>query len=277
VTAYLFSVDLEDPRDTAINGARHPDRVPHNTERLLTLLQQQRVKTTFFVVGEIARRHPQLIRSIVSDGHEIACHTTSHVPLTQRTPAQLRADLDENIALLKAAGANDICGFRAPIFSLTQATPWVYDVLKDMGFAYSSSVLPAPNPLYGWPEHGTAVREHNGIIEIPVSLLPLLRVPAGGVYFRVLPRWLLQRWFATRFRHGEPVVGYLHPYDIDTADARLTFAGFEKNPVFNQLMYVGRGSVLAKLQAVLALGFDILPYRDWVGDWVRQHGASVKA
>jgi polysaccharide deacetylase family protein (PEP-CTERM system associated) len=275
MTKYLFSVDLEDPRDTAVDGTMHPDRVPHNTERLLALLQQHRVKTTFFVVGEIARRHPQLIFSIVSEGHEIACHTTTHVPLTQRTPEQLRADLGENIALLNAAGASDICGFRAPIFSLTQATPWVYGVLKDMGFAYSSSVLPAPSPLYGWPEHGSAVREHAGVVEIPVTLLPLLRVPAGGVYFRVLPRWLLQRWFAARFRQSEPVVGYLHPYDIDidTADARLTFAGFEKNPLFNHLMYVGRGSVFAKLQTILAQGFDILPYREWL----RQQPVGMQA
>jgi len=264
MTAYLFSVDLEDPRDTAVNGAQYPDRVPHNTERLLTLLQQQRAKTTFFVVGEIARRHPQLIRSIASEGHEIACHTTSHVPLTQRTPEQFRADLEQNIALLKAAGAQDICGFRAPIFSLTQATPWAYGVLKTLGFAYSSSVLPAPNPLYGWPEHGAAVRDHDGVVEIPVTLLPVLRVPAGGVYFRVLPRFLLSRWFAARKKQNAPVVGYLHPYDIDTEDARLTFAGFENKPLYNRLMYVGRGSVFAKLQAVLDLGFDILPYRDWV-------------
>lgn len=264
MTTYLFSVDLEDPRDTAINGATYPDRVPHNTERLLALLQQQRAKTTFFVVGDIARRHPQLIRSIVSEGHEIACHTTSHVPLTQRTPEQFRADLEQNIALLQAAGAPDIRGFRAPIFSLTQATPWAYAVLKDLGIVYSSSVLPAPNPLYGWPEHGSAVRDHDGVLEIPLTLLPLLRVPVGGVYFRVLPRMLLTRWFAARRHQGTPVVGYLHPYDIDTDDARLTFAGFENKPLFNHLMYVGRGSVLAKLQAVLALGFEILPYAQWV-------------
>jgi polysaccharide deacetylase family protein (PEP-CTERM system associated) len=264
VTAYLFSVDLEDPRDTAVNGAAYPDRVPHNTERLLALLQQHRVKTTFFVVGEIARRHPQLIRAIVAEGHEVACHTTSHVPLTQRTPEQLRVDLLENIELLQAAGAGDIQGFRAPIFSLTQATPWVYGVLKGLGFSYSSSVLPAPNPLYGWPEHGTAMREHDGIVELPMTLLPLLRVPAGGVYFRLLPRWLLQRWFAMRQRRDEPVIGYLHPYDIDTDDARLVFAGFERNPLFNQLLYMGRASVLAKLQAILAHGFEIIPYRDWL-------------
>jgi len=264
MTTYLFSVDLEDPRDTAVDGAMHPDRVPHNTERLLALLQQHRVKTTFFVVGEIARRHPQLICSIVSEGHEIACHTTTHVPLTQRTPEQLRADLGENIALLNAAGASDICGFRAPIFSLTRATPWVYGVLKDMGFAYSSSVLPALSPLYGWPEHGSAVREHEGIVEIPVTLLPLLRVPSGGVYFRVLPKCMLMPWFQARHKKGETVVGYLHPYDIDTSDTRYTFAGFEQKPLFNQLMYVGRASVLDKLRAVMDMGFDILPYRDWV-------------
>lgn len=261
---YLFSIDLEDPRDTIRDGLKYPDRVPHNTERLLTFLQQYRVRTTFFVVGHIARRHPQLIRSIVSAGHEVACHTTSHIPLTERTPDTLRADLAENIALLQAAGASDIVGFRAPVFSLTKTTPWVYPVLSDLGFRYSSSVLPAPNPLYGWPEHGTAVREHSGVIEVPVTLMPLLNVPAGGVYFRVLPQWLLTPWFRSCRNKGDTVIGYLHPYDIDTDDTRYTFAGFEQKPLFNQLMYVGRGSVLNKLRAVMDLGFDIVPYRDWI-------------
>lgn len=264
MSSYLFSVDLEDPRDTIRDGQRYPDRVPHNTERLLAFLQQYRVRTTFFVVGHIARRHPQLIRSINDAGHEVACHTTGHVPLTERTPDALRADLQENIALLQAAGATDISGFRAPIFSLTQKTPWAYDVLRELGFTYSSSVLPAPNPLYGWPEHGTAVRDHDGLVEIPVTLLPLLNVPSGGVYFRVLPKWLLMPWFRARRRHDDAIVGYLHPYDIDTHDARYTFAGFEDKPLFNQLMYTGRGSVFDKLRAVMDMGFEILPYRDWV-------------
>jgi len=264
MSAYLFSIDLEDPRDTIEDGLRFPDRVPHNTERLLAFLQQYRARTTFFVVGHIARRHPELIRSIVSAGHEVACHTTSHIPLTERTAETFRTDLEENIALLQAAGATDINGFRAPIFSLTKNTPWVYEVLRDMGFAYSSSVLPAPNPLYGWPEHGGAVRDHGGVLEIPVTLLPLLNVPSGGVYFRVLPKVLLAPWFRARQKSSEAVVGYLHPYDIDTSDTRYTFAGFEQKPLFNQLMYVGRASVLDKLRAVMDMGFEILPYRDWV-------------
>src|SRR5262245_60683296 len=122
MSAYLFSVDLEDPRDTVRDGQRYPDRVPHNTERLLAFLQQYRVSTTFFVVGHIARRHPQLIRSIVAAGHEVACHTTGHIPLTEQTAATLRADLQENIALVRAAGACDVTGLRAQVFWCAQKT-----------------------------------------------------------------------------------------------------------------------------------------------------------
>lgn len=264
MSSFLFGVDLEDPRFTIPDGMRLPDRVPAMTERYLDFLRQRGAKGTFFVVGDVARAHPSLIAAIASEGHEIACHSDRHIPLDRQSPAEFRDDLRRNLDALADAGVAGVSGYRAPSFSLTGRTSWAYEVLAELGFRYSSSVLPARSPHFGWPGFGEAPRRIGDLVEMPMTLVHprLLRLPlGGGVYFRALPKAVLRRAFAARARRGaESVTGYFHPYDIDEAQERIAFPGFRRRGLSNWLLHHNRGTVFARLEMVERLGFSFAPY-----------------
>ena len=256
---YLFSVDVEDPRLGVAGGDALPARVPQMVDIFLEFLERHSARGTFFVVGEVARRHKDAVRRIADAGHELACHSDAHVPLDRQDKARFRDDLLRNLDSLRAAGADGIDGSRSPCFSLTAKTQWAYEGLAELGFLYSSSVLPARSPLYGWEGFGPSPRLVEGVVELPVTLLPLrlLPLPIGGVYFRVLPRPLL-RWALGR-RGGEPVLSYHHPYDIDT-EQDFTHAGFRRWGLYDLLLRTNRGGVLPRLEMVRRMGFSFAPY-----------------
>jgi polysaccharide deacetylase family protein (PEP-CTERM system associated) len=260
---YLFSVDVEDARLMVPNGERFVPRVEPMTLRYLDWLDRHKFSATFFVVGDIARRYPDLVREIARRGHELGCHSNQHIPLDQQTPEELRADLDACLAELSACGATKVTGYRAPTFSLTSKTAWAYEILSAAGITYSSSVLPAPNPLYGWPEFGGATRRlPSGVLEIPMTLARVgpLRVPiGGGVYFRALPFPLIARAFK-RSPNDEAVTGYFHPYDIDVDQERYMHAGIKNNPLYHWLMFFNRKSVFDRLDRLIEKGFRIETY-----------------
>ena len=261
---YLFSIDLEDVRLWMPDGLQYRERVPANTHRYLDWLRAHDAKTTFFTVGQLAELYPSLIQEIAAEGHEIALHTHTHRPLPELGPDGLAQDLARNINALLRAGASRIEGFRAPIFSLTEATPWAHRVLAGAGLRYSSSVLPARNPLFGWPGFGAQPREIDSLWEIPMSTarVGLGHLPfAGGTYMRLLPGAYVRRLF--RQAQG-PVLGYLHPYDIDTEQERFMHPGLGGSRLMNALMYVGRKTLLAKLDGLLAAGARLQRYTDFV-------------
>ncbi len=261
---YLFSIDLEDVRLWMPDGRQYRERVPANTHRYLAWLRTHNAKTTFFTVGQVAELYPSLIQEIAAEGHEIALHTHTHRPLPELGPGGLAQDVGRNIEALLRAGARQIEGFRAPIFSLTADTPWAHGVLAAAGLRYSSSVLPARNPLFGWPGFGTKPRQIDGIWEIPMSTarVGLGHLPfAGGTYMRLLPGAYVRHLFK---QAQGPVLGYLHPYDIDTEQERFMHPGLGGSRLMNTLMYVGRQSLLAKLDGLLAAGARLQRYTDFV-------------
>ena len=214
MSSLLLSVDLEDVRDWVKNGHSYREGVVENTRNYLSCFKKWGVRATFFVVGQVARRYPRLIGEIIEAGHELACHGDVHLQLDKLSPQEFYADMQRNLSALKNAGGSEVVGFRAPTFSLTARTAWAHEVLADLGFTYSSSVLPAKNPLYGWPEFGAEARKMaGGLWELPVTLynLPGLSVPmAGGVYFRVLP-FFLSRWAIGKSIEGRPAGSNLFP------------------------------------------------------------------
>lgn len=265
---YLFSIDLEDIRYLIAEGERYPGRVEAMTDRYLEFLDQNGMKATFFVVGQVAKHHPGLIRRIAAAGHEIGTHTNRHVPLDKQDRRTFKDDLCESIGHILSAGASEVVGFRAPVFSLTRETQWAYEVLRELGFIYSSSVLPAKNPLYGWPEFGGAIQKINGIWELPMSLIPFkpLGIPfAGGVYFRILPDFVILRIFRHYQSKNRPVLGYFHPYDIDHEQGRFMHPGINNSRLYNRLMYLRRKSLLPRMQKMLERSQStIIPYREYV-------------
>jgi polysaccharide deacetylase family protein (PEP-CTERM system associated) len=263
---FLFSIDLEDIRTFVPNGDRYAERVPQNVERWLAFLARHRVRCTFFTVGDVARRHPATVERILADGHELACHGNDHEPLNRLDPDGLRRTLEQNRRELEKLGARDVVGYRAPTMSLTADTRWAHGVLAELGFTYSSSVIPAKNPLYGWPGFGEAcVKVDERVWEIPVSLtnLPALKVPfAAGTYFRALPFPLVRRLFRARLAARRPVVGYFHPWDIDTEQERFGFP--ELNGFYTWLVYYNRQRVLPRLDRLFREPVEVVPYAEFV-------------
>ncbi len=251
------------------DGLDYREAVPKMTSRYLEFLDRYGSKATFFVVGAVALQYPGLVQEITSCGHEIACHSHNHIPLDQMDADSFRKDLEENIESLVRAGAHQPLGYRAPTFSMTADTQWAYPILGEFGIKYSSSVLPAAGPLYGWPEFGATCREISGVLELPVTLSgsPVLNVPfAGGIYLRVIPFAITQRWFKQCLRNNVPVVTYLHPYDIDENQERFMHPGLNRNRIYNRLMYLNRRTVFEKLDRVMALGYKIQTYDKYLSD-----------
>jgi polysaccharide deacetylase family protein (PEP-CTERM system associated) len=265
VKTFLFSIDLEEFYAERTEFQRTP--LPELVERYLALLRSRQMKATFFVVGEIAQKFPNVIRDIAAEGHELGCHTFDHIPLNEQDATSLREDLRRNLDALAGFASTPIQGFRAPILSLGERQQWAYEVLAELGFTYSSSVLPARNPLHGWPGFGSAPRRIGGVLEVPVTLSPFfgLEVPIGaGTYFRCLPMGAIRRRFAGLAGEERAVVGYFHPYDIDVAQERVMSRGVGGSRLLNALLYFNRSGTLPRLESILDAGFRIMPYRDFI-------------
>lgn len=268
---FLFSVDVEDDRVEGQSTEIFSGRVPGNIDKYLKLLKKYQMNATFFVLGNVARRYPDFLRKIEDGGHEVACHSDSHIPLDQLDEKSFREDLEKNKAAIMSAGVAEPKGYRAPCFSMEEGTQWAYKVLAELGFDYSSSVLPAQNPHYGWADFGIERKQIEGIWEIPVSLTasPLLNVPfAGGVYFRALPFFWIKSHFKKYFEQGKAVVSYFHPYDIDPDQAKEAFPEFAQKPFFNWLMYYNRSSMLDKLKSIVEDNAHIMRYDYYLVNYV---------
>lgn len=199
-----------------------PCRIERNIERILELFDDSQTSATFFVLGWIAKRYPDLIRTIADAGHEIASHGWDHVQVDQQSPEAFRDDCLRTRLYLEDVASVPVIGFRAPSFSITQQTPWAHKILKNAGYKYSSSVYPIHHDLYGvpgGPRFSFFPVGPEGVIELPMSTVNLLghNLPcAGGGYFRLLPlsvsRWAIRR---VNLVDQQPSIFFFHPWEID--------------------------------------------------------------
>jgi polysaccharide deacetylase family protein (PEP-CTERM system associated) len=250
----LFSIDLEEfyPAEKACNPNSSP--LPELVEQYLELLREHDTHGTFFVVGEVARNFPSLLRAIVAEGHELGCHGDRHQTIDSFDPITFSEDLRANQAAIEEAAGTQVHGFRAPLLSLTEHTSWAFSVLAKEGFKYSSSVLPAANPLYGWPGFGASPRRVDGIWELPVTvarvaLLGTLPIYCG-TYFRVLPWWFVRHHIPAAKRQL-PLVSYFHPYDIDHRQPWTMHAGVRGRWALNVLLFLRRRSLPGRIERLL--------------------------
>jgi len=204
-------------------------RAERNTERLLELFARQNVSCTFFVLGWVAKRSPQLIRKLRDAGHEVACHGLSHELVYRQTPEVFRSETAQSKAMLEDIIGAPVLGYRAASYSITKQSLWAIDILCELGFKYDSSIFPIAHDRYGIPGAGTEPGEFvtergNRIVEFPLSTAKLLRwrMPvAGGGYFRLLP-YAYTSWGLSKInRSGTPFVFYLHPWEIDPEQPRF--------------------------------------------------------
>ncbi|MEE8615583.1 MAG: XrtA system polysaccharide deacetylase [Roseateles sp.] len=218
-------------------------RVERNIGRILELLADQQVKATFFTLGWIAERYPQVVRAIVAGGHELASHGYGHERASDLNPAAFLADIASAKKLLEDLGGVPVVGYRAPSFSIGKGNLWAFDVLLDAGYRYSSSVYPIAHDHYGMPDSPRfAYPVRDGLLEIPVTTLRLgaRNLPSsGGGYFRLLP-YALSRWMMRRVNEvdGEPAVFYFHPWEIDPDQPRI--AGIDAKTRFRHYVNISR-------------------------------------
>jgi polysaccharide deacetylase family protein (PEP-CTERM system associated) len=202
-------------------------RVERSTLLLLDLFRRHRVEATFFVLGWVADRFPDLVKEIERGGHEVASHGYSHRLLTFMRPEEFRVDLQRSLEVLAKATSQEVRGFRAPSFSLTRETLWAVDILKESGIQYDSSVF----PVGFHPEYGIAnadLRPHQlaeGMTELPMAVAEVLgmKIPcSGGGYFRLYP-YAVTRWLMRKCNEqGRPVIFYVHPWEADPGQPRIS-------------------------------------------------------
>jgi polysaccharide deacetylase family protein (PEP-CTERM system associated) len=225
------------------------------TKRVLDLISERDVRATFFILGWVAERHPQLVKCISAAGHEIATHSYWHRRVDTLTPDEFREDLQRSIDVLQDLTGKKVLGFRAPTFSITPGIEWAFDILHDVGLAYDASLFPGPRAHGGYPCPPHAHYFSHVPSGRPIAVLPMSGVLgsgsaslpfSGGGYLRLLPRWLIRHGFDSHERAGVPVVVYLHPRDFAPNGPRVPM------PIKRRFKsYVGLNSTEAKLRMLL--------------------------
>ncbi len=201
-------------------------RVEKNTLKILRILRKYNAKATFFVLGWIAERCPDLVKRISQEGNEIASHGYSHELVYNQTQTQFEEDLLRSKQVLEGITGKEVLGYRASNFSITQESIWAIDILKKCGFKYDSSIFPVSfHDRYGFKGVGSRpFAFDNGLIEVPLSTVKVfnVRLPlGGGGYFRLLPYSYFRYFFKKLNKNGEAVVFYLHPWEFDFKQPRV--------------------------------------------------------
>jgi polysaccharide deacetylase family protein (PEP-CTERM system associated) len=210
-----------------------PSRLEGTTYRLLALLDQAKVKATFFVLGWNAERCASLVREIATRGHEVALHGYHHALIYEQTPVQFAWEVARCCDLLAEITGERPAGFRAASFSVVRQSLWALDVLHEHGLRYDSSIFPVRHGRYGIPGSPRfpyrIVLEGGAITELPISTLAWAGRCvgfSGGAYLRLLP-YALVRWGIKRLNGmGQPAVVYLHPWEIDPEQPRVNALPF---------------------------------------------------
>jgi polysaccharide deacetylase family protein (PEP-CTERM system associated) len=219
----VLSFDVEDwyhslDRDKK-QWAGYEDRVVESTRRILEVLRAFDTRATFFVLKDVAERHPELVREISLGGHEIGSHGSSHEFVYNQTPEEFESDVAQSLRLLEEIIGEPVISYRAPYFSITKKSLWALPILKRLGIKYDSSIFPVVNYRYGIPDAPRApYQTEGGPIEVPIATYPVgsTNFPCGGgVYFRAFPYRFMKRLYHNMNERGEKIVFYLHPWELD--------------------------------------------------------------
>ncbi len=247
-----FQVSAFAPYIARADWEQRECRVERNVDRILALLDEHDTEATFFTLGWVAERYPQLVRRIAEQGHEIASHGYGHQRASDLSPAEFRADIEHAKAVLEDLSGSEVAGYRAPSFSIGPGNLWALEALARAGHRYSSSIYPIRHDHYGMPDAPRfAHQAADGLIEVPITTLRLFNrnLPSsGGGYFRLLP-YALSRWMLRQVNSadGESAVFYFHPWEIDPDQPRI--AGIDRKTRFRH--YVNIHRMERRLQSLL--------------------------
>ncbi len=223
-----FTVDYEDwyhslglPQD---QWEQCEDRIHIGHEKILTLLQKHKVKASFYIVGDVIAKHPDLIKEIIEEGHEIGCHTYTHRALYDMTPAELDEELNKCSEVLSRISPVPFTGFRAPMWSIDQKSLWALDIIRNHGYQYDSSIYPGDNKRTGIQGYRKDIHHlKNGLVEVPCCIFPFLQfeVGVGGAYFRILPYIVTQKALQKINKSGQSGMFYMHPWELDPKHPKI--------------------------------------------------------
>lgn len=207
---------------------KYEDRIEFVGDKLLRILDEAGAKATFFMLGYVAERHPEMVKRVEAAGHEIGTHGFSHTLIYTQEPDVFRQELTRAIRHLEDLTGKKVLGHRAPFFSITKDSLWALDILGDLGIKYDSSIFPVHNYRYGIPDAPrfpyAIKREKYEFIEFPISTLQLpgFTMPiSGGAYFRIYPYQVTKQAIRAVNRQGQPVTFYLHPWELDPDHPRI--------------------------------------------------------
>ncbi len=270
-----LSIDVEDWYHVAL--FRHiltPDlwpfcesRIRLNIERILKLLSDFNVKATFFILGWIAEKSPEVIKIIDKEGHEISSHGYSHIEIYKQNFRQFRQEMRRCVSTLEDITGKKVLGFRAPSYSLTENLTWVWDVLLELGFKYDSSLFPVKHDTYGMigaPRFPCKINHDEGsLVEFPLATIRIFNsnIPiAGGGYLRLFPYFFINKGIRhVNLVEHEPVVIYFHPWEIDDHQPRV------KTNIFRRMRHYGNiNSNYQKIERLLN-DFQFTTIKDTLG------------
>lgn len=213
--------------------------VERNVDFILNILNRHQVKATFFILGWVAEKFPDIVPAIEHEGHEIASHGYSHRMITQMNPPEFRNDLEKSLNILNSLSKNRVVGFRAPTFSVIKDTLWALPIMSDLGIEYDSSVYPIIHDRYGIPDaprQPFVIYEQSGknVIEFPMPTVEFkkFRVPVGGGgYFRLYPYFITNYLMKKAVAQNIQLIFYAHPWEFDKEIPRI------KMPILNSLRH----------------------------------------
>lgn len=260
-TSHFFTVDVEEyfqvkALESAVSREEwtsRPSRLAGSIDALLGLLDRHNARGTFFILGWIAKHRPEVVLAIAKAGHEIASHGFWHERVTSLDQQGFREDVRSSKQALEDLIGAEILGYRAPSFSIVPGGEWAFDVLVEEGYRYDSSLFPIHRHGYGYPGSPRAPhvieRAAGRIAEFPLATTSILRYPvpaAGGGYLRQFPLAIIRRAFREASERGEPATFYIHPWEVDPDQPRLSVSAL------NRLRhYRGLGGTLERTDLML--------------------------
>ena len=267
----IMSVDLEDffcdlPFDT---WSKYESRVLKNTNKILELFEKYEIKATFFTLGYIAEKFPDLIKEIDNKGHEIASHSYAHLDIRKTTKEEFENDLKKSIEILEKIIGKKVFGFRAPYFSIDKKSFWAMEILSKY-FKYDSSIFPVKTPLYGIRNAPRNIYKPNlanpaiedsksNLIEIPMAThrIPIIgNIPiAGGFYLRFLPYFYIKHGLNKINKNGNSFIFYIHPKDLDPEMPKINEYGWH--------YYYNLNGATKKFKKILE-NFEFISVRDFL-------------
>ncbi len=224
----ILSIDVESWEEANIDCKlpTNPSLV-QQVDKVLELLSKHNARATFFVLGKVAETFPNTVKSIVSAGHEVACHSYFHKPIYRQTPEEFKADLLRAKQALESISGQKVRGFRAPYFSITRQSLWALPILIEADFAYDSSLVPVRAPNYGLADgkegfYRLSLSDDASLIEAPPATVRVFgfKVPLGGGYFKMFSKRPFIDKLADLQSRSEPAVFYFHPHELEALPPR---------------------------------------------------------